>query len=183
MLYSVIKEPWPHIINDDTYDESLFAEAQKELVSFIENMEVIKDHYNFNQENTDFQNTFPKALRMMKSKTIIKNFFPLFTPQRKFKKGAYIDYSINICKAGAKYKLHDENPRKILSTVTYLSPKSSIGTHIYDKDKNYVKDVEWKENRTLIFAPIDNVTWHDFEATQDSHRITLNTVLMNKRQT
>lgn len=88
---------------------------------------------------------------------------------------------VNVCLDDLSYPIHDEAKPKILSAVTYLMPDVSRGTLIFDKDKNFVKEVEWKPNRTLIFAPIDNVTWHSYECIPKSYRITINSFLLRPR--
>ena len=49
---------------------------------------------------------------------------------------------------------------------------------IYDKNKNFVKSIIWEENTSLIFPPLDNITWHSYESLPNSYRITINQFLL-----
>ena len=54
------------------------------------------------------------------------------------------------------------------------SRERTQGTLIYDKDKNFVKEIEWKPNRALVFCKIPNTTWHNFVASSKSPRMSYN---------
>lgn len=88
----------------------------------------------------------------------------------------YITYNtrhdIQISPPGYDYPIHDEADRKVLSIVHYLG-EDGDGTILYDKNKNYVCEVEWKPNRAMIFAGIDNITWHSYKNTRDHDRKTI----------
>jgi hypothetical protein len=85
-----------------------------------------------------------------------------------------------ICLGKFAYRIHDESESKILSIVTYVASNNGKGTRLYDSDKKFIKEVEWKENKALIFAGITGKTWHDYYSEQGSYRITVNTFLENK---
>lgn len=72
-------------------------------------------------------------------------------------------------------KVHDEAYDKSISVVVYLYPIVSTGTMLYaSKDRSsFVKEVEWKINRAMIFCGKENVTWHDFYSREEP-RVTLN---------
>lgn len=192
MKIEVYNEPWKHIIIDDTYDDTL-------LTNFIDEcMRNLKTGYYTEQFTCPQPNVrhSPKNLYVQAQKDILlKNARDLlnsfdfdewiiekyFPEHRDYKKGSLTRVGETIfCWKGGNFPIHDEEPQKILSCTTYCDPASSHGTLIYDKDKNFVKEVEWKRNRTLIFAGLDDITWHSYQATDDSYRLTLNNFLKAK---
>ena len=104
--------------------------------------------------------------------------FKYFDHHRQYEKlSHYVE--VNVILDGYDYPIHDENPRKILSIVNYVAPEQATGTLIYTVDKQFVKEVEWKQNRALIFPGITDVTWHAYRVEPKKPRITLNTFLVN----
>ena len=73
-----------------------------------------------------------------------------------------------------KFKIHEDSPNKLLSVVVYLAPKVNIGTILYSDEKGSDKTViEWVQNRALIFARKDGITWHSYEGDGISTRFAL----------
>lgn len=72
-------------------------------------------------------------------------------------------------------KIHDEAHDKTMSLVVYLYPESSIGTAFFSDStqESFVKELEWKQNRSMLFCGEKNVTWHDFYS-KENPRVTLN---------
>lgn len=72
-------------------------------------------------------------------------------------------------------KIHDEAYDKTLSLVVYLYPESNIGTAIFkdSTQESFVKEIEWEQNKAMLFCGEKNVTWHDFYS-NDNPRVTLN---------
>lgn len=87
-------------------------------------------------------------------------------------------FDINWSKAGHEHEIHSESARKILTAVTYLYPQAANGTVLYNKDKEFVKEIEWKPNRCFIMCGLQDITWHSFYAPKDQDRITLVTKLV-----
>jgi len=81
-------------------------------------------------------------------------------------------------RTGLKWEIHPDVSEKLLSAVLYVSPKVNTGTILY-KDKNGLDpyEVEWKENRCLIFCQT-NDSWHSY---QNTHEETRNTISWNLR--
>ena len=69
--------------------------------------------------------------------------------------------------------IHDEVSDKVFSVIVFVEPEHNIGTVLFDKDKNFNKVVTWKPNRAVVFAPIDNTTWHAFGNWERSDRYTI----------
>ena len=70
--------------------------------------------------------------------------------------------------------IHDEEYNKFYSLVVYIDPVESTGTLLYDENQNFVKEVEWKPNRALLFKGIPKITWHNYENNTDQVRFTFN---------
>ena len=76
-----------------------------------------------------------------------------------------------------EWKIHEDNEDKFFSLVYYHNPKKSRGTRLYDKDKNFVKEVEWKQNFGMGFFNEPH-HFHDFY-TKSEPRFTLNFIFVN----
>ena len=50
-------------------------------------------------------------------------------------------------------------------------------------DETVVKEAPWKPNSTMIFCGVHNKTWHSYESTEDSNRVTLNFFIKQKSGT
>lgn len=74
------------------------------------------------------------------------------------------------------HPIHVDADFKIMTGVLYLSPDKSLGTRLFDENKNFSKWIEWKPNRLFIFCSNDN-TWHDFGSV--GKRNTLNYFLVD----
>ncbi len=73
-----------------------------------------------------------------------------------------------------KFKIHEDSPNKLLSIVVYLAPRENIGTILYSDEIGSDKTViEWIQNRALIFARKDGITWHSYEGDGISTRYAL----------
>ena len=57
---------------------------------------------------------------------------------------------------------HCDSPAKIASLVLYVG-EENIGTFMHESnDTNPVKQIEWVENRAMLFFPEQGVTWHSY---------------------
>ena len=106
---------------------------------------------------------------------ITPKFLEQFFPEHRKYETWEMQFEIQTTEPHTEYPIHDEAARKVLSCIHYIAPEENVGTEIYDKDKNYVKTVEWKPNRALIFAAQDGVTWHSYQNNTDLPRTTANT--------
>ena len=90
------------------------------------------------------------------------------------------DYSFRAKKLMEDYPIHPENIHKGISLLVYLSEEENYGTELYDEDKNFVKQIEWKNNRAFIMSGFDNQngtlqgtsTWHTYRTKPGSIRRT-----------
>jgi hypothetical protein len=168
------------MIIDDYYDPILFQEMCDEIRTFIRQL---KNGSKLHSKKTTIGGIhnpirkLPKTSKCIGSRVITEDILKEFPQYRDYKK-LELATEVNICLDDLSYPIHDEAKSKVLSAVTYLFPEVSRGTLLYDTDKNFVAEVEWKANRTLIFAPIDNVTWHAYKSIPGSYRITVNMFLI-----
>lgn len=174
--YSLITNPWPHLVLDNFYSAQLYKFSVKEILSYIKTNKLVDRQVLLKTTDINFSTIFPATLAYINSNSITEDTLKHFPSHRDYT--TISNYSeINICLGTFNYPIHDEAAHKILSAVTYLFPASNKGTIIHDKNKNRISEIEWKTNRTLIFAPIDNVTWHSYESSDAPLRITINTFL------
>lgn len=177
----MIKElPWAHMVIDSYYSDDMFHEMKHEILSYVKtniNTLINSKQVIYKSTEDNFKDLFPKTSTCLESVSpydILSN----FEEHRVYEKLNHYS-EINIILDGHDYPIHDENPKKILSIVNYISPDVSTGTLIYDQHKNYHSEVEWAPNRSLIFAGITGKTWHAYKVNPKKIRITVNTFLTN----
>ena len=69
------------------------------------------------------------------------------------------------------YRMHTDNPDKLLTLVVYLKPENNTGTVMaLDKKGPDLKTVEWKQNRAFIFSANQTTTWHRWQGDKLSTR-------------
>jgi hypothetical protein len=150
---------------------------RQELLTQLKSIKITSKQSVIKTYDPMFIDLFPKTYQCLNSVSAYEllKYFPNHRDYSKL--SCYSE--INIIIDGFDYPIHDENPRKILSLVTYVAPEFSTGTLMYDKDKTYVSEVEWRQNRTLVFAGLTGVTWHSYKVEQKKPRLTVNTFLVN----
>ena len=141
------KEPWEHGVIDNFFDNNMLSHIYKTSRKFV--------------------NEF--GITIFKDK-IIRDYF-----ENKFDtKGTDCFLEFIFQKPLGSFKIHDENPRKKMSVVVYLEPKTSHGTSLYDSDKKFVKRIEWVKNRALVFKGQRGITWHSYGNPFKTPRLTIN---------
>jgi len=173
----MIEYPWPHTVVDSYFNTHLFTEMKDEIISRVKSSPVSQKQTFYRSTDSAFKEIFPKTYECSHSVSPYDQ-LEAFPIHRSYKKlSHYVE--INVILDGYDYPIHDENPRKILSIVNYVAPEHSTGTLIYDANKNFIKEVEWQQNRTLIFPGISGVTWHAYKVEPRKPRITLNMFLID----
>jgi hypothetical protein len=173
-----VNEPWPYLIIDDTFPQDIFdnfvAEVEKRLAHMNPEQSVVYYEITGNDESN-----IPSVKRLIDS-VYIRDFIDYFDNRRSSKpvtelqRASQVAMSRNyIC------PVHDESFKKVLSFITYLGPDKSTGTTIYRTETEFVTQIEWKPNRTLVFCGINDVTWHGYEAGSEK-RVTLNQFLYDR---
>jgi hypothetical protein len=189
--------PWSHIISSNYYDKELFAQMRDELNIAVEKIKrskrfvgrngrshaILKQHNEsifFRSEDGNNVFKLPSTAACLRSKVINEYVLSVFSKHRDYKGELQTVVNINIIFDGGSYPIHDDCTEKVLTNVIFVSPDISCGTKIYDENKNFIKSVDWQENTSLIFPPLDNITWHSYESLPDSYRVTINQFLLRE---
>ena len=162
--------PWPHLIVDNLYDTNII---KNEIIEYIKQNPM---YLKLNTNNIYNFKNLPLTRELINSVNLI-SYLDKF--EHRPVKNPFVETDISINLPNNEYRIHDEKKRKVLSFVTYIHPAKSYGTVLYDKDKNYVKEVEWKPSRTMVFAGKTGHTWHNFKS-GDHVRITMNSFIVDK---
>ena len=166
---------WPHIIEDNFLIEKDF-------------------NYFLNFYN---QNVKDDGLGISKNKiwldgnvegNLSKNFLILFYNNYRQKLVSYLEklaperlklakwLELNLVWTGKnyQYQIHEDSPNKLLSVVIYLYPEQNIGTILYSDNIGSNKtEIKWLQNRALIFAREEGITWHSYQGDGKSTRYAL----------
>jgi hypothetical protein len=161
----IINDPWPHAIIDGILDiGNLYTKKNKEPIpSTLVWLNNVHDIFYENIEN---------ILNKYRSDRV--------GYEEKLKDKYYIDWSLQFQPPGGKFGKHTEDGRKLWSMAIYISPDNSTGTLIYDKHQNFVKEVEWKINRAIVFCGTGESV-HAYENRTDTVRLTLNVFICMDR--
>lgn len=185
---NIIKYPWEHAIIDNYYKEELFKSMKVELLSLYKRICDKNNNFRFIREKnsdmwicsyTGLKERFPHTTKCVDSVKLSELDLSNFTNYRKYDQlKQRFDISISTyTKDIPDYEIHDDVPSKVLTGVTYVYPNKSRGTILYNEKKDYVTEAPWRLNTTLIFPPLDNITWHSYEPYPNSYRIVLNQFL------
>lgn len=149
-------EPWEHLVIDDFLAMDVF----KELKNTSNNIQTedVRNFLDYDPINIEhllgyFSNVKPYTGKLDK----------------------LIHFSV--IKESFMHAIHTDADFKIMTAILYIGPEESMGTRVFDKDKNFVKEIEWKPNRLVVFCSNDD-TWHDF-GSYENGRHTLNYFLID----
>jgi hypothetical protein len=193
----VIKEPWKHKIVDNSISEDVFSELLNLPKIICLNKSCIRrDSSTAHNSGFNIQLNIKKLIRyynidpyyinllyncaksLFDSKEEIWKQFSY--PNDAMKKKYSTDMSINIQLPGQRHRIHDDRWDKCLTCITYLSPEHQQATYMHNSSTSEViKDPGWKPNRSFIFCPENEVTWHSFRNPIEfnSLRFTINTTV------
>lgn len=163
--------PWPHILEENWYEQSLFDAMKIELKAYA--LANIRHKQTVVKDFTDL----PATLTCISSRPITEALLLQFPKYRSYKR-LVPRYEVIFCVGDYSYPIHDEWPDKVLSAVTYIFPEQATGTLLYNEDKSYHSTATWKPNSTLIFPGLTGKTWHNYSSSEGSIRITQNTFLI-----
>jgi hypothetical protein len=174
-------KPWPHIVIDDYYTEGQMALAVMEIFAVLRNdrsefITKTADKIFITKSNLYKNSKFPNTKNLLESRDT-KNFLEYFADKRNYSNLTLYGEAI-LCLDASEHPIHDEAENKVISAVTYLYPQEGQGTLIYDQEKNFVKQIEWKPNRMMVFAGKTGLTWHSYKST-GGIRLSLNSFLLN----
>ena len=179
--------PWQHQIIQDSLQYDVFSRLQSQCEQFL-NIDIEgKLKFIFPEEFVDYdidlydevrdvaQNILDNAKRL--TKDLYKN------PRWYDSLTVYTHISITP-PLPYKFDIHEEGMEKIWSSVTYVAPIKNVGTKMYTKndESTFVAEAEWLPNSTFIFCGEKGVTWHSYESSETTNRITLNYFLMSDKR-
>ena len=188
---AVLTDPWPHTVTNDHINADSFDKLLNSCQNLLEiNLRDMPTH-----KKTTENHIQPKDFKSFGidwydeiheiSEQIYKNakiLCDVFPEHRWFDNLCVSSYIGVTPPAPYDHIIHQETVSKIWSSVTYITPETNCGTKMYTKeDKNtLVKEAPWKPNTTMIFAGVEGKTWHSYNSTEESNRITLNFFIKNK---
>lgn len=167
----IINDPWPHTVIDNFLPKEKYAAIVKECVDYLKSHVRTKRRLLLHTE-PDFAQHLPITLETLNSIDFLGKLDSF--EDRRTGDVYHVEHEISFMLDGQEYPIHDECEKKVLSNVIYLFPNVGTGTLIYDTEKSYVKTVEWKQNRALLFAGITDKTWHNYKTDHGTLRITIN---------
>jgi hypothetical protein len=182
MEFTVVDQPWRHVIVDNFLPDDFFSSIKDlgEKVSQQQKWGI----YGFDERNypdllnssvTDCVISSYLGVKHYLKNTELWNIMSQFDEVRPHDHDALDIYgTLCVHPPGYQYKIHDEAFHKILSIVIYISPDVNRGTMIHsNQDGGTSYEIEWKPNRSMIFAGKTGFTWHSYQA-NDTPRITMN---------
>lgn len=186
----VITDPWPHQIIDNFFspDEFKIIEQTSKELSIVFSNEVITSDNCLNiAEALDYISDEAVTIILKSNRYLLDNISTTinnFPNCRTFKNVISIPTFHILPPNVPPQKVHDEAYDKISSTVVYLYPEISTGTAIFETSSrdSFVKEIEWKQNRAMLFCGEKEVTWHDFYSKEHS-RVTLNFFIRELKST
>lgn len=150
--------PWQHIIIDNYFDSDYYDMLATKNINPIGKKSKL---YKFDNQKREPFKYDPSKVRYD-----IFSFLNFFDSVREYS-GLDMISELVESPPNFTYPVHDENLKKVLSIVVYLSPEESKGTYIYNRRKEFVKEIEWKPNRAFIFCAEEGLTWHNYESGND----------------
>ena len=169
---------FPHIVIDNFFTPLEFDRITKECskvefehgaVSVLET-KVLKTGI---VEGNGIDITFARELDL-KYRNSLLGLLKKLAP-KKVKCFDHCDFHLVRTPANKQFKIHDDTPDKLLSTVIYLSPENNFGTfvhHTHDDQSGGV-EVPWRKNRAFIFSRKEKNSWHSYQSDKNGDRICL----------
>ena len=181
----VSNSPWEYLIVDNFLPADLYTKITNEFIKFVENT-------NKSEKPLDNNGLWPFELvengfsvdimqdimdvnkQLLKCAPKVINKFDYKNPSSV---GYFSVPRLGFCPANAHGELHDDGDSrdKSIIMVVYLYPNESLGTMLYtgNTEGDYTKTIKWKTNRSFLFVPQKDVTWHNFK-TDNAPRFTIN---------
>tara|TARA_R110000787_G_scaffold274421_1_gene382367 strand:- start:34 stop:642 length:609 start_codon:yes stop_codon:yes gene_type:complete len=183
----VLQDPWQHQIIDDTIPTDVFDRLQSQCQQFL-NMDnggnlrfIFPDE--FDQYGIDlYDEVYDIGKTILdNAKALVKD---LYTNPRWYNSlTVYAHISITP-PLPYKFDIHEEGLEKIWSAVTYVTPIKNIGTKMYStkNESSFIAEAPWKPNSTFVFCGEKGKTWHSYESSESTNRITLNYFIMSDKR-
>lgn len=169
---------FPHIVIDNFFTQAEFEQLTllaKNLNFASDDVQVLetKVFKNGDAFGNGLETSFVKHLDQKYRKHLIQlleNLAP-----KKVKCFDHSDFHLVRTPANKAFKIHDDTPDKLLSTVIYISPEDNFGTFVHSSkdDETGGIEVPWKKNRAFIFSRREGATWHSYKSNYTNDRICL----------
>jgi len=178
-------DPWPHTITENHLPQESFDKLLRTCQPLLEIKLKDMPTYKTTTENhivprhfKDFGIDWHDEIHDI-SEHIYKNariLCDVFPEHRWFKNLCVSAYVGVTPPKPYDHVIHQETQIKIWSSVTYVTPEHNCGTMMYRQatKESFVKEAPWKPNTSMIFTGVEHKTWHSYNSTEDSNRITLN---------
>ena len=182
----LINDPWPHQIIEDHIEESEFKKLQDDCQKLL-TIKTDELYYvlprDFEKHGIDWYDQIYKISRKLLDN--VKELVGVYPKHRWWDEHVIHSYIGVTPPRPYEFKIHYETGAKIWSSVTYITPNENAGTKLYTENSKdaFVKEVDWKPNSTFNFCGQDNKTWHSYNSTAESNRITLNFFIKQKYKT
>ena len=161
--------PWEHIVIDNFLPEEIF----KILLCSIVNKDFAFSNRPLRNIKIDYEDFYKQEVndffKQYINETFITEYFSAYRNYSVLE--SHFTFQTTRCLTSP---IHCDNEAKILSLVLYTSPKTQIGTTLYDVNKKYSKTIDWIPNRAFIFCPLSDLTYHSYKNETSVFRNTLN---------
>lgn len=150
-------EPWPHLVIDNFYDNETWNYVcnKKALFNNHKNKAIVRPY------GISFSHIEDPILASYFSEKLPVDFLAKKFPNHRDFDELNLDISLKVLNLPKLFPLHDDaDNTQTFSLITYIEPDHSVGTILFDKDKNLNKIVTWKPNRAVIFASVPDISWH-----------------------
>ena len=190
----VLTDPWPHTVTYDHIDKESFEKLLHSCRGLLEiNLRDMPTH-----KKTTENHIQPKDFKAFgidwydeisdisqKIYDNAKSLCDVFPEHRWFHNLCVSAYVGVTPPAPYDHIIHQETTSKIWSSVTYITPEKNCGTKMYLKEErdSFVKEAPWKPNTSMIFTGVEGKTWHSYNSTEESNRITLNFFIKDRDST
>jgi len=183
----VLDNPWQHQIIDDSLPYDVFSRLQSQCEQFLNldtegNLKFIfpDEFKNYGIDLYDEVHSIGTQV-LEKAENLTRGLYK----NPRWYGGLTVYAHISITPPlPYKFDIHEEGMEKIWSSVTYVAPIKNVGTKMYTAkdEKTFVNEAEWKPNSTFVFCGQKGITWHSYESSEVTNRITLNYFLMSDRR-
>lgn len=168
----ITDKPWEHQVIERLFTDEAFATIQTELVRLLPVLREQDKNHNgwwvFELENLGMSKEVGELIMEANKEllSVVEDWLPLYSSPQKSEIGYFsiprISYSAP--GEGIEEMHHDaEKQDKTMICVNYVYPENNRGTRLYTTKEQYSfhHETKFAPNTGFIFAPIDNVTWHD----------------------
>ena len=169
---------FPHIVIDNFFTQSEFDQLEantKNLSYETDEVEVLETKVlkNGSAYGAGLEQSFAQKLDQ-KYRSHLIQLLEILAP-KKVKCFDHSDFHLVRTPANREFKIHDDTPDKLLSTVIYISPENNHGTFVHSTKDDQTGGIEvpWKKNRAFIFSRKEKTTWHSYKSNTTNDRVCL----------